>query len=85
MQIEILTKNDLNQFKTELLEELKQIPFVSEAISLGSGRYHLLSAPEHDIREGLFKLASSKSWIIRELKEEKSSVEEAFNELTKNQ
>jgi len=25
MQIEILTKNDLNQFKTELLEELKVI------------------------------------------------------------
>ena len=66
------------------LDELKQIPCVQKVISLGSGKYQLHSSPEHDIREALFKLSSSRSWTIRELKEERSSVEEVFNVLTKH-
>ncbi len=65
-------------------EELKQLQYVKKVISLGGGKYQFHSAPEHDIREGLFKLSASRSSTIREMKEEKSSIEEAFNELTKN-
>jgi ABC-2 type transport system ATP-binding protein len=65
------------------VDELRRIPNVKKVIAQGSGKYQLHSSPEHDIRDSLFKLSSSKSWMIRELKEEKSSVEEIFNELTK--
>ena len=65
-------------------EELKRIPHVKKVNLIGNGKYQLHSAPEQDIREELFKLSAKRSWTIRELKEEKASVEEAFNELTKN-
>ncbi|MGB3085379.1 MAG: ATP-binding cassette domain-containing protein, partial [Saprospiraceae bacterium] len=66
------------------IKDLQNIQFVEEVKALGGGKYHLISAPDKDIREGLFKLSSQNSWTIKELKEEKSSVEEVFNVLTKN-
>lgn len=65
------------------VDDLKSIPFVTKVVSLDSGKFQLHAEPGKDIREGLFKLTSSKSWTIREMKEEKSSVEEIFNALTK--
>jgi ABC-2 type transport system ATP-binding protein len=64
--------------------DLKQIPLVKRVNQISESKFQLYSEIQNDIRENLFRIASQNSWTIRELREESASVEEVFNELTKN-
>jgi ABC-2 type transport system ATP-binding protein len=66
------------------LDRLKKVPDVQDVKLISPRRYEVTANPDRDIREGLFTLASSMGWTIIEMKEEKSSVEDVFNQLTKN-
>lgn len=67
------------------LSELQRIEYVERVVDLGQCRYQLISPTDRDVRSHLFKIASEHSWTIRELKEERSSVEEMFSILTKSE
>ena len=41
--------------------------------------------PEHDVREGIFRLTSSKGWSLRELRREGASLEDFFVQVTAQQ
>jgi len=48
-------------------------------------RICLEAKPDHDVREGLFHLATSKSWTLRELRREGATLEDFFVQVTAEQ
>ena len=72
------------EFAQKILEkQLKKIEQVSAIKSLGNGRWQLMAAKNKDIRAEVFNFAVSNNLTLLELKQEKYSVEDVFQELTK--
>lgn len=63
-------------------DEVLAIDGVEEVEDSGNNTYFLFCQLSADPRAELFKLASRNGWVILELKEEKSNVEQLFNQLT---
>lgn len=62
--------------------EMLGIDGVEDIEDLGNNIYFLFCQLTADPRPELFKLAAQKGWVILELKEEKTNVEQLFNQLT---
>lgn len=73
------------EFANEIpMHAFKNIAFIQKTENLGNGKFKIWCNKDGDPREDLFKLAMSNQWTIREMREEKSSIEEVFNLLTKS-
>jgi ABC-2 type transport system ATP-binding protein len=64
---------------------LKSIEGVSEVQYMGGGKYQVHCLSGKDIRGDIFKKASENSWTLIGLKQEESSIENIFRELTNKQ
>lgn len=76
-QLEILFK-----FKPDV-QEILSIPGVEEVKEQGPNSYQVRYDQTQDIREAVFQLAVNRSWVILEMKSEKYSMEDIFQQLTK--
>jgi ABC-2 type transport system ATP-binding protein len=76
----IVTAGFKSAFNPQLL---KSIPNVQQVKPLGENRWQITSAPEHDIRAEVFQLAVHHQLILLELHKEVQSVENVFQQLTK--
>ncbi len=65
------------------IELIKAGTHATKITSADNKRFELRGNRDFDPRENLFKMASSNSWTILELREERSSVEDVFSLLTK--
>ncbi len=65
-------------------EKLKSIPGVSRIQALPGGGWQLTAAPDTDIRPDIFHFAVAEGLTLLELQEEKRSVEDVFQELTRS-
>ncbi|MBK9108349.1 MAG: gliding motility-associated ABC transporter ATP-binding subunit GldA [Saprospiraceae bacterium] len=73
------------EFANEIsIHALNNIAFIEKTENLGNGKFKVWCTKDGDPREDLFKLAMSNQWTIREMREEKSSIEDVFNLLTKS-
>lgn len=64
------------------VSQLSKISLVESVQKVSEYKFLIHSAAENDIREELFKICAKNSWTILEMKEEKSSIEFVFNQLT---
>jgi ABC-2 type transport system ATP-binding protein len=72
------------EFDKEINKEiLKDIEGVTEVFSIGNGKYEIRSKAGKDVRGDIFKKASENNWTLLGLKQEESSIENIFRELTK--
>lgn len=62
---------------------LKAIPQVQQVKPLGDHRWQLIASAEHDIRAAVFQYAVQQQWVLLELHKEVSSVENVFQQLTR--
>ncbi len=62
---------------------IRNLKVISNLVKTDHRTYILYCSGEIDPREEIFRLASQRSWPIREMREEKSNIEEVFNLLTK--
>lgn len=65
--------------------ELVQDSNLAPAESDGWIRLAVESKPEHDVREDLFRLTTSKGWSLRELRREGATLEDFFVQVTAQQ
>ncbi|MDP9004649.1 MAG: ABC transporter ATP-binding protein [Verrucomicrobiota bacterium] len=66
-------------------EELKKISGVRDVTASTDGEWQVfaLRVEAHtDVREGIFRLASARRWIVRELSQRKATLEDVFVEIT---
>jgi ABC-2 type transport system ATP-binding protein len=62
--------------------DLENLPGVSEVISLGTTRCRVIAGPGVDIRPEIFRFAADKNLSLIGLKQEETSLENIFRELT---
>lgn len=62
--------------------ELKKLSGVSELITAGANRYRIVSNPGVDIRPEIFRFAADRNLSLIGLKQEETSLENVFRELT---
>ncbi len=65
-------------------KSLQSIPHVQVVKNLGNNRWQLTATLEHDIREDVFGFAVQNKLTLLELHKEVHSVEDVFQQLTKN-
>src|SRR5207237_2111571 len=66
-------------------EQLKKIPGVREVVTDGEDdwkRFSLRVESGVDVREEVFRLASARHWVMRELTQRRATLEDVFVELT---
>jgi ABC-2 type transport system ATP-binding protein len=51
----------------------------------GWSRFGVVTAPETDVREAVFRLAAKRGWALRELTRSRASLEDVFHRLTRGQ
>lgn len=69
----------------EMIRALRALEGVWQATAERAGDWstiHLECAPEVDLRADVFKLAARQGWLLRELRREKTSLEDVFVSLT---
>jgi len=68
---------------SEDIKFLKQLPVVEDVKQLANNKFKLFSNTNKDIREDIFTAVTQNSGILLELTEDASTVEDAFQKLTK--
>jgi ABC-2 type transport system ATP-binding protein len=63
----------------------KAVKHVKTVKKMDGNRYQLTASLKHDIRADVFKFAVEKNWTLLEMRKEVFSVEDVFQELTKNE
>lgn len=63
-------------------ELLADLPGVEQVVPLGQGRYRLVAQRQADLRAAVFRLAADKGLTLVGLKQQESSLEGIFRELT---
>ncbi|GAA4452054.1 gliding motility-associated ABC transporter ATP-binding subunit GldA [Nibrella saemangeumensis] len=63
-------------------ELLANLPGVEQVVPLGQGRYRLVAQRQADLRAAVFRLAADKGLTLVGLKQQESSLEGIFRELT---
>lgn len=72
-------------FETEVsIEELKQIPGVTEVKPLTMLSFKIVSSSGADLRSEIFRFAADRKMSLLGLKQEENSLESVFRELTQN-
>jgi len=73
------------EFEGELTnpELLANVPGVEQAESLGRGQYRITAGPDTDLRGDIFRLAADQNLTLVGLRQQESSLEGLFKELTK--
>ncbi|MEM1325084.1 MAG: gliding motility-associated ABC transporter ATP-binding subunit GldA [Bacteroidota bacterium] len=64
-------------------EQLQRIPNIQAVKHLGKKRWQLVVDSDRDVRAEVFRFAVQQNWTLLELQQERFSVEEVFQELTK--
>lgn len=77
-QLEVIFKDRI------VTDKLGAIPGVEEIIELGANHYQVRYDQKHDIRESIFELAVKSAWVILEMRSEKYSMEDIFQQMTKS-
>ncbi|GAB3265195.1 gliding motility-associated ABC transporter ATP-binding subunit GldA [Larkinella harenae] len=72
------------EFEQELAEAtvLEQLPGIRRVEALGENRYRLIASKDSDVRAAIFRLAADKNLTLVGLKQQESSLEGIFRELT---
>ena len=63
--------------------QLRSIAGVKRVKSLGKQRWQLTGSSKRDLRPEVFRTAVERKWVLLEMRQEVSSVEDVFQELTK--
>lgn len=73
------------EFENELTDSsiLTMVPGVERVESLGNGQYRITADPNTDLRAAIFRLAADQSLTLIGLRQQESSLEGIFKELTK--
>jgi len=74
-------RGDVRQI-TAALQGLKGLVHVHVLDSNGWNRLSLITKPDVDVREAVFRLAADRGWALRELTRARASLEDVFHRLT---
>ncbi|OKL41299.1 gliding motility-associated ABC transporter ATP-binding subunit GldA [Pontibacter flavimaris] len=79
-------KLTLVEFEAPVEEEtLQSIPGVERVELVQNHTYRITSSKEADVRSNVFRLAAERNWPLVGLRQEESSLEQIFQQLTKNE
>ncbi len=67
------------------VEALQSIPGVERVELAHNHTYRITSSKEADVRSNVFRLAAERNWPLVGLRQEESSLEQVFQQLTKNE
>jgi ABC-2 type transport system ATP-binding protein len=65
------------------LSKMDGVDHVDGAESDGWHRFTLVTAPQSDVREAVFRMAAERGWALRELSRTRASLEEVFHRITR--
>jgi ABC-2 type transport system ATP-binding protein len=66
------------------VKALSALPGVKEVRPRGNGKYQFLTDGQTDVRVALFQLAAQREWTLIGLRQEESTLEKIFQQLTKD-
>jgi ABC-2 type transport system ATP-binding protein len=75
----------LAEFASQIdIEVLNQLTDIEQVIKIADNHYAITGKGNADLRAGIFKIAAENQWTLVGLRQEESSLENVFQQLTKN-